>query len=137
MRIELRQSKTRWVEIEKGIKFKVDYMTLEQEDELKDLLYRVGLIDDKMEFDKLSEDKLLKASSILKKYYRMFIRFTVKDWQGIKDTQGKAVKCKLVDDILDEQLWEGLVRNLSLDDLMIIYKKINDEIKFTEIDKKK
>ena len=137
MRIELRQSKTRWVDIEKGIKFKVDYMTLEQEDELKDLLYRVGLIDDKMEFDKLSEDKLLKASSILKKYYRMFIRFTVKDWQGIKDTQGKAVKCKLVDDILDEQLWEGLIRNLSLDDLMIIYKKINDEIKFTEIDKKK
>lgn len=106
-------AKTDWIILEEGQKLKIDYPTLEQAQELEEIL--------------LKDD--IKESKKMLEYQRLFIKFTVKDWFGLEP------KCKLVDNQLEDELWKDLV--ISFLQTTQLYELINKELEWTTNDKKK
>ena len=126
--IPLRNSKTKWLNFDK-VKFKIGYLTLEQNDILKGLLRSIGfvqptLVTKKTEVklqkeviiknsdksdpegeltDELSSEKKSELYGLYMKYYRLFLKYTIKDWEGIVDEVGKKVKCKIFVNEDDEE----------------------------------
>jgi hypothetical protein len=122
MQLSLKKSSDKWIDIETEgdpVRLKVDYPTREQSQELQSIAFS----------DKYSgNDKMLK-------YAQLFIRYAVKDWEGILDGDDKKLECKVIDNELEEELWWGLVQKP--EQAMNLYLSIAPEIEFTEQDKKK
>lgn len=110
-----------WIELEDGIKMKIDYPTRAQERELLNFL--IG-----------EESKELITPAKLD-YMRYFLKYTIKDWKGIKDEDGNEIPCRLKNNELDTELWEDLIANL--DQSINLWVKINSELEFDVYDKKK
>jgi len=150
--IKLKHSNSRWVKIEDA-EFKIDYPTIEQNDEieeLKDQIILLQSIDMKEgetqdeyaqrfveEIGDLSIENKSKAKRITKQYCRLYIKYTIKDWKNINDESGEPVKCKVVNDMLDETLFDSLVKNMTFLQLLTFLNKIKPEVEFTDSDKKK
>ena len=152
MNIKLKHSNSRWVKIEDA-EFKIDYPTIEQNDEISELQYRLALLQsvDKKE-DETSdeyasryieeiqlipiEDKS-KVATLTKKVCRLYMRYTIKDWKNINDESGGPVKCKVVNNVMDEDLFNSFIKDMSFMQLLTFFNKIKPEIEFTDSDKKK
>jgi len=150
--IKLKHSNSRWVKIEDA-EFKIDYPTIEQNDEISELQYRLALLQsvDKKE-DETSdeyasryieeiqlipiEDKS-KVATLTKKVCRLYMRYTIKDWKNINDESGVPVKCKVVNNVMDEDLFNSFIKDMSFMQLLTFFNKIKPEIEFTDSDKKK
>lgn len=112
IKLAKKKSKSDWIEIE-GIKLLVDYPTNSQQMQLQDIML----------------DGSLGEESKRLRYARNYLRYTIKDWEGIEG------KCLLSDGILEKELWESLV----VDPLqtLTLFGKVYDELSFDESDKKK
>ncbi len=106
-------SKTDWVNLDEGQKLKLDYPTLEQAQELEEILLK----------EEVAENKRMME------YQRLFIRFTIKDFDGL------GIQCKLVDNQLEKEIWENLV--LAFTQTTQLYELINKELEWTTNDRKK
>jgi len=148
--IPLKHSKTHWVDFENSVKFKVGYLTLEQKDILKERLVTLAFIDstlpEKGELSKeLPAEEKAKLLTLSEKYHRLFLKYTIKDWQGIVNDKGKPVKLELITNESDPEQgtemntdqWIGLCKSLTPDQLATHWAKINREVVFDETDKKK
>ena len=113
MLLRKKKSLSDWIDVGEGMKIKIDYPTREQEQELQTILFSD---------DYSGNDKLLKWS-------QQYVRFTVKDWQGVDE------KCILKDGILEENLWWDLV--CKEENALTLATRIKAELEFTETDKKK
>lgn len=111
IKLALKKSNSHWIEID-NVKFLVDYPTNEQEMKLQEVM-----------LDNQSEDiKRLR-------YARLYLKCTIKDWQGID------AKCLVINNELDNELWQSLVSDTM--QTLTVFGKIYDELNFTESDKKK
>jgi len=122
MKFTLRKSISNWITVptnEGEVKFLIDYPTREQGQTIQ--TYVNGEIYS-------GNDKYLKALQYL-------IKFTVKDWRGVKDENGNEIPCVVVNNELEDELWWMLVRDEERATSLGIL--IQEEIKFTETDKKK
>jgi len=108
-----------WVKGSDGEEYLIDYPTIEQQQHLQSI--QAG--------DEFSgNDKPLK-------YYQYFLKYVIKDWKGITDEDGIPVKCKLVNNELEDNLWWSLVGGITgVLDLAVLF---NNELAFNETDKKK
>ena len=120
---------SKWVEPEgwEDVKFKVDYPTQDQKYILESIMQESTVLDNegKPESYKMAE---------WNKFTRHYLRFTVKDWKGIT-SNGKEIKCKLVNNELEESLWNGITADDGLAGLL--YDAINKALKWDATDKKK
>jgi len=119
MKLALKKSFNRWVKVGKeGEEFYIDYPSIEQGQVLQSILFG----------DEYSgSDRMLK-------YAQAYLRFVIKDWKNVNDESG-PVKCKIVDNELDKELWWALVSDQTFaSELFVICK---NELDFTENDKKK
>ena len=119
MKLALKKSFNRWVKVGKeGEEFYIDYPSIEQGQALQSILFG----------DEYSgSDRMLK-------YAQAYLRFVIKDWKNVNDESG-PVKCKIVDNELDKELWWALVSDQTFaSELFVICK---NELDFTENDKKK
>jgi hypothetical protein len=148
MKINLKHSKTRWVDIDEESQFLIDYPTIEQAEDMKELQYQMALIDDSLlqAIDQEAREKIMnnlsgkqKAQMLIlsERLYKRTIKYCVKGWKGVGDTEGNDVECKIINNEMEDRLFEGLIRELSLDNLAHIYTCINEETELTETDKKK
>ena len=120
-----------WLEFDNGIKLKIDYPTLPQKDKLNSLLLK-GL--------DINAKKFETKETTNQEFMRMYIKFTVKDWEGMKDGNGNVYKCETVKDEfggteLKEDLWFMLC-----DDIIqtrVIFNRIAIELENDEMTKKK
>lgn len=125
MKLYLRNNGTKenWIDIDLGdgepFKLLLDYPTPEQEQKLQSILFGV---------DYLGNDKIIK-------YAQLIIKYSVKGWKGITDKDGKEVELKLDKNEMDTEQWWAFVRDP--DFALQVFQKINEKIKFTDIDKKK
>ena len=120
MKLALKKSLTRWVKVGKeNEEFYIDYPSIEQEQELQSIKFSEKFT---------GIDKGLRFS-------QQFLKYIIKDWKGIKDEEGNEIKCKLIDNELDTELWWALVgdANMSMELFAICWK----ELEFTDNDKKK
>jgi len=119
MKLALKKSFNRWVKVGKeNEEFYIDYPSIEQEQGLQTILFG----------DEYSgSDRMLK-------YAQAYLKFVIKDWKNVNDESG-PVKCKIVDNELDKELWWALVSDQTFaSELFVICK---NELDFTESDKKK
>lgn len=116
-----RKSFNDWIDVEDGIRLKIDYPTREQELKLNDTLLDTA------------ESKIPRKNMM--RYMNEMLRFCIKDWKGIKDESGAEVKCALSGNELEKNLWLDLISEPST--VHLIYEKIEEQLKFTETDKKK
>ena len=120
MKLALKKSLTRWVKVGKeNEEFYIDYPSIEQDQELQSIKFSEKFT---------GIDKGLRFS-------QQFLKYIIKDWKGIKDEEGNEIKCKLIDNELDTELWWALVgdANMSMELFTICWK----ELEFTDNDKKK
>lgn len=132
----LKHSESHWVDIDGIVKFKVDYMTQAQDEDIKELTYELGFLAEKG-LENLSPSEQAKFMTISEKMFKRTIKYCVKDWQGIEDVGKNPVKCIIKNNEIENKLFESLIRNLSYEDLKHIYECIVRQTEFTEEDKKK
>lgn len=125
MQLATFNNKDRWVEIHEDFKVKVDYPNVNQKYVLEEMQFKG--------FDGEDVKKINLAS--FNQSARYFLKFTIKDWEGLKDFSDNLIKCVLVNDELEESLWSALVMNDELTFLM--YRKINEVLRWNHTDKKK
>ena len=120
MKLALKKSFNNWVKVGvEGEEFLIDYPSIEQDQKLQSIKFS----------DEFSgNDKPLK-------YFQYFLKFVIKDWKGIVDENGKPLKCKIVNNELEESIWWALVGDEGL--AMELFTICNKELEFTENDKKK
>ena len=152
MNIKLKHSESRWVKIDDA-EFKIDYPTIDQQDEINELQYQLALIQsvDKKE-DETSDDyaqryiqeiQLIpvedksKVATLTKKVCRLYMKYSIKDWKNINDEKGEPVKCKIVNNEIDGDLFNSFVGNMDFLQLLTFFNKIKPEIEFNDTDKKK
>ena len=145
MQIVLKHNPSHWVEIGDGIKVLVDYPTIEQKDKLDELLYELTFnagddvtaenLDKKL--SRIAPNRKAKMISLNQMYQKLYLKYVIKDWKGIKDEKGKAVKCIIEDNELENSLWTDLCRELRMEDLTKLYQLLLNELEFTDVDKKK
>ena len=141
----LRKSKSKWVEVKdfEGVKIKIDYPTIEQTENLREKFFQV--IFNNPNYTKQKEDILIeltyeqkaKEKRLLSEIAKETIKYSVKDWEGVTDEDGKIIPCKVVNGELDKDLFESFVSNLEYHHLIHLGDLIEDEIKLTDADKKK
>ncbi len=145
MKINLKHSKTRWIDIDGESQFLIDYPTIEQAEDIKEIQYQIALIDDSLTIE--NREKVLenfnpeqKARMLIlsERLYKRTIKYCVKGWKGVTDEDtGEDAECKQVNGEMEDKLFESLIRDLSLLNLSHIYSAIINETEFTETDKKK
>jgi hypothetical protein len=136
VKLKLRKSLSNWVDVGENtdtgeaVQFLIDYPTLEQQQELDEQRYKY------FGADKLNVTKDYKPAEEMTinmpeylKYKRMLIGFCVKDWRGFPE------KCELINGELAPELLNALTRNEEQTEA--IFNLIQNEIAFTETDKKK
>ena len=139
MEIVLKESKTGWVKVNEDISVLVGYPTSEQDIRLKKILYEVGFMPhfDPEQIDSLSPADRATVMSLNERYYKQYLKYSIKEWKGIRLTSGTEVVCKVVNNELDNELWEMLCRALTMNDVYELVKLIKAETEFNDSDKKK
>lgn len=150
MAIVLKESWTGWVDIIKGeLSFFVEDATILQGEKLESIRLEMLLLDEKLleaktEKKRLEITKTMSASkqvqllALLQKLYRQTIKYQVKDWKGVQDTDGEDIKIKLSNNEIEDKQFEKLIKCiLSLNILAHTYECISKQTQFTETDKKK
>lgn len=121
------ENRNRWIEITEDFKIKVDYLTADQKYRLESIQFKnVDLNKGKLETVDVAA--FTEAA-------RYFVKFSIKDWKGLKAPSGEEIKCVLVDNELEDSLFLALIQ----DDWIVnlIYSKINEVLRWNESDKKK
>ena len=152
MNIKLKHNDSRWVKIEDA-EFKIDYPTIEQQDEINELQYQLALLQavDKKEDETpdeyakryIEEIQLIpiedksKVATLTKKVCRLYMKYTIKDWKNINDEKGEAVKCKVMNGAIEDDLFNSFVSNFNFLQLLTFFNMIKPEVEFTDTDKKK
>ena len=147
MKINLKHSKTRWIDIDGDSQFLIDYPTIEQAEDIKEIQYQIALIDESLLLAPEDREKILenfkpeqKARMLIlsERLYKKTIKYCVKGWKGVADEDtGEDAECKQVNGEMEDKLFESLIRELTLENLAHIYTAINNETELTETDKKK
>jgi hypothetical protein len=138
MEIILKESKTGWIKVNDDISVLVGYPTSEQDIKLKKILYEVGFMPgfDADKIDSLSPADRATVMSLNERYYKQYLKYTIKDWKGVRSENGTEIPCKVVSNELDNELWDKLCR-MPMKDIFELVKLIKAETDFTESDKKK
>lgn len=124
MELLLFDDKNSWVDIENNFKVKVDYCNVKQYIKLEQILQNY------LEFEGDKEKK----DEIFFEYAAYFIKYHIKDWQGVTDGKNE-IKCRLVNDELEDSLWKAIITNPSI--FSKLFTAIHTKIKFEGRDKKK
>jgi len=146
MKIRLKKSESHWVDLlddkkPTGVKNKVDYPTLEQQDEL-DELYTEAMGEALKYAGELrkgnpdigtDEINLESAKYINVRKFNQVKRLTIR--YALKDIDGSDEPLKVVDNMIDKDQWENICRDRVL--VNLLYSNIQEQISFTDIDKKK
>lgn len=154
-KLSLKNSESHWLNVHEDMKIKVDYPTLEQEDELDELrelalrpmversnelaekekkkLESEGLSGEDLENALARQLTILTSTYINTKAYNKYRRYTVK--YSVKDWENFGIDCKLINGALDDELLRLLWQNKELFDA--VFRAIKNETEFTETDKKK
>ncbi len=135
----LKKSKTKWIKIDfiEGIELFVDYPKIEQMEKMRELAYQVMFItpDENGMID--NPEVKAKQTIILEKIAKLRIKYCIKDWKGVTAEDGTEVKCKLVNDEIEKDIYESFISNLDPYDIIRLGNIIQTETEFNEADKKK
>lgn len=105
-----------WIDLEDNKRLRVDYPTRSQGTFLKGILAD-GTINGKLKYASRME------------YIQYYLKFTIKDWEGQKE------KCVLIDNELENELWESIIKE---DKQTIgLYNEIEKTLEWLDTDKKK
>ena len=153
MKINLKHSKSRWVDIDGESQFLIDYPTIEQQDEIDIVLAEIMFMDESLigvvdkgqmeqKLNSFSARNKAQVTHLNKKLGRLAIKYQVKDWKGIVNGNGKAVKIRLVPHLesgtqIEEKLFKSLIKELKWWDLVHIFNCFSQETELNETDKKK
>lgn len=124
MQLMLFDDKNSWINIDNDFSIKVDYCSIKQQMKLESLLANYSKQESGSEED----------ISVFYEYATYFVKYHLKDWQGVTDGQ-KDIPFILTNDEMDNMLWKGLINNTTI--FWKVFNAIHNKIKFDEIDKKK
>lgn len=120
-------NKSKWIDIIDDFKILVDYPTVEQKYKLESILFNGA----ELNKDMLNKIELAKWNQ----WVRYYLKYVIKDWQGLKNEDNQEIKCELVNNELKNELWEGLCQ---VDELVFdIYQKASEVLRWNIYDKKK
>lgn len=138
--MKLRNSLHRWVDAN-GASFLIDYPNANQQSMLDELrIETFGGLESQIvsEADKTKDIKIDMSKIKVSKFQdwkRLTLKYTIKGWKGVTYEDGTEVPCEIVNDELEDSLWNKLVGDT--EQMEFLFRLINAEISFTENDKKK
>lgn len=147
MLLRTKKSLNNWVKITDEVEFLVDYLDNDQEQKKSELelemqSYVLKSIEEKDPVIQVQLKVLAEKSYI--KLIRHQLKCSIKNWRTkigevyeeiLFDTDKNKIKCKIVNGVLDEDLFSSLFYDNSFSALC--WSKISPELEFTESDKKK
>lgn len=113
IKLAKRKSNKHWIDVGDGVELLIDYPTLEQEQELNELMINNSIDGNVRQY----------------RYASYYIRCTVKDWKGIDE------EFKLDGNLMEYNIWLMLTNDM--EQTLTLWNKIFEELKFDENDKKK
>lgn len=116
-----------WVQLECGVKIKVDYCNIVQKFKLDNLI--ANYADTTEEKSDEERNKLLYMHA----YYT--IKFHLKDWEGVGKSGEESIELKLKDNEVEDSLMNAIANNTIL--FWQCYNSISSATKFDTSDKKK
>ena len=131
MQIALKHSNTHWIDCE-GFKLKIDYPDFSQQEKLEELYYSAwgnAVIDEAGGINK----RELNIAKYLK-YKRYYLKYTLKDWEGIAE-DGKEIKFLLDGNEMQTEQWQQIFSDPLL--TTKFFDIIEPETQWTVADKKK
>jgi hypothetical protein len=132
----------KWIDVDEKVGFKVDYLEPDQSYKLQVLLKKG--IDFKIEYDEdglpivanMTEEQKARFDAAWDYYIKVYLKYVIKDWKGIKDAKGNEIKCVLVNNELEESLWKVLCSQPMLV-LYLFVETSTKKLRFIDTDKKK
>jgi len=135
MKIALKNSKSNWIKISDSLELLIDYPSREQEYKLKEIVY--STLRKLKDTNEMTDEELGKSIMLNQKRLEYYLKFTIKDWKGVTDSNENEIPFKLVNNEMDNLLWDSWMRIIEFTELRDIHDKIFSELEFNEIDKKK
>jgi len=135
MKIALKNSKSNWIKISDSLELLIDYPSREQEYKLKEIVY--STLRNLKDTNEMTDEELGKSIMLNQKRLEYYLKFTIKDWKGVTDSNENEIPFKLVNNEMDNLLWDSWMRIIEFTELRDIHDKIFSELEFNEIDKKK
>lgn len=126
----------KWVDITDNFRVKAEYPNREQKYKLKGLQGKASKIknlDKYQDGSEVSLDDVEVDAGKQAEFNDYFLKCVIKDWEGLSDG-GEELKCKVVDNELDDELWDALCRTPISD---LIFDKVWAVLRWNDIDKKK
>ena len=124
-----------WIKISDSLELLIDYPTREQEYKLKEIVY--STLRNLKDTSDMSDEELGKSIMLNQKRLEYYLKFTIKDWKGVTDEENNDIPFKLVNNEMDNILWDSWMKNIEFTELRNIHDAIFSELEFNEIDKKK
>jgi len=121
IKLNLKKSISRWIQMGEGVKFLISYPSIEHEQYLQELL--IEILNEK----RGKSEEFIPPAQL--KYAQYTVKYSVKDWQGLDE------KCILVNNELENSLWWALVSDPI--QAVRIFTLIQPEVEVTQEDKKK
>jgi len=135
MKIALKNSKSNWIKISDSLELLIDYPSREQEYKLKEIVY--STLRNLKDTNEMTDEELGKSIMLNQKRLEYYLKFTIKGWKGVTDSNENEIPFKLVNNEMDNILWDSWMRVIEFTELRDIHDKIFSELEFNEIDKKK
>jgi len=132
----------KWIEVNDKTKFKVDYLTPDQSYKLQVLLkkgidFKIGYDADGLPLvQNMSEEQLAKFNAAWDLFTKTYLKYVIKGWSGILDASENEIKCRLINNELDDSLWAVLCNQSSLV-LFLFTEAFTKVLRWGDNDKKK
>jgi hypothetical protein len=80
MNIVLKESKSGWLKVSDEISVLIGYYNMQQEEKLKQILYEVGAMPDfeLKDLDKFTPENKARLMTLNERYFKLFIKYTIK-----------------------------------------------------------
>ena len=135
-------NKEKWIPVNENIKFRVDYITPDQSYKLQVLLKKG--VDFKINYDEdglpimseLTEEQKAKFDAAWDLFMKTYLKFVIKNWAGVVDSEGKEVQCNLINNELEDKLWIILCNQKMLV-AFLFAEAFTKVLRWSETDKKK
>ncbi len=141
----LKHSKSKWIEVPDfdDLKVKVEYPTIAQNENMRELFFQVIYNNPNYTKEKdapeieLTIEQKAKEKILLERLAKMKIRYCVKDWEVVEDESGNKIECKIVKNEIESDTFESFMSNFEYKHIIHLGDLIEKETEFNDADKKK
>jgi hypothetical protein len=132
----------KWISVNDKVKFRVDYLTPDQAYKLEvvrkqGIDFKINYSDDGLPIiSESTEEQKSKFDAAWDLFIKRYLKYVIKDWSGVVGKEGKEIPCNLINNELDDRLWNILCSQSKLV-MFLFIESFTKVLRWSDNDKKK